>query len=68
MRGFGECTLIIAYIQVEHTSAGMTCKLLGNLIGEWSDTRMLDCDSVEGFEAMDWVKGFSLFLGYTEPV
>lgn len=55
-------------IQVEHPSAGATCELLLNLFREWSDIRILDCDSVEGFKAMDWVKGFSLFLGYPEPV
>ena len=67
-RGFSECMLIVAYIQVEHPSTGTTCKLLSNLFSEWSDTGMLDCDAIEGFEAMDWVKGFSLFLGYAEPV
>ena len=28
---------------------------------------MLDHDSVEGFKAMDWAKGFSFFLDYAEP-
>ena len=67
VRGFSECVLIVAYIQVEHPSTGTTCELLTNLFSEWSDTEMLDCDSVEEFEAMDWAKGSSLFLGYTEP-
>ena len=28
---------------------------------------MLDCDGIEGFEAVYQAKGFSFFLGYAEP-
>ena len=66
-RCFGEHTFIIANIQVEHSSAGMTCELLGNLFSERSDARVLDHDCIEGFEAVGWMKHFSFFLGYAEP-
>ena len=66
-RCFSECTLVIANIQVEHSSAGMTCELLGNLFSERSDARVLDHGCIEGFEAVDWMKHFSFFLGYAEP-
>ena len=65
---FGESTFVVSNIQVEHSSAGTTCKLLSNLFGEGSDTGMLDHDSVEGLKTMDWANGISFFLCYTEPV
>ena len=66
-RCFGECTFVVSDIQVEHSSAGMTCKLLGDLFSEGSDTGMLDGDGIEGFETMDWANGVSFFLHYAEP-
>ena len=47
-RGFGEGMFVIAYIQVKHSSTGMTCKLLSDSFGEWSGTRVLDHDGIEG--------------------
>ena len=67
VRCFGEHTFIVANIQVEHSSAGMTCELLGDLFSEGSDAGMLDGDSIEGFETVDWVNGIGFFLCYTEP-
>ena len=66
-RCFGKSVFVISDIQVEHPSAGMTCELLGDLFHEGSDTGMLDDDSVEWFETMDWANGVSFFLCYTEP-
>ena len=66
-RCFSEGAFIVAYVEVKHSSAGTTCELLGNLFGEWGNTRVLDGDGIERFEAVDWAKGFSFFLGYTEP-
>ena len=66
-RCFGECTFVVSNIQVEHSSAGTTCKLLGDLFGEGSDAGMLDCDGVEGFETVDGTNGVGFFLRYTEP-
>ena len=65
---FGESTFVVSNIQVEHSTAGTTCELLGNLFGEGSDAGMLDRDSVEWFEAVDWVNGVGFFLCYAEPV
>ena len=59
---------IISNIQVEHSSAGATCELLGYLFGERCDTRMLDHDGVEGFETVDGMNSVSFFLRYAEPV
>ena len=67
-RCFGECTFVVSDIQVEHSSTGMTCELLGDLFSEGSDAGMLDCDGIEGFETMDWANGISFFLCHTEPV
>ena len=67
MRCFSERTFIVANIQVEHSSTGTTCKLLGDLFSEGSDAGMLDSDGVEGFETVDRVNGISFFLCYTEP-
>ena len=36
-RCFGESTFVVSDIQVEHSSTGMTCELLGYLLGERSD-------------------------------
>ena len=63
----GKSAFIVSDIHVEHSSAGTTCELLSNLFGEGHDARMLDGDSVEGFETMDWANGVSFFLHYTEP-
>ena len=66
-RCLGEHVFIISDIQVKHSSAGMTCKLLGDLFGEGSDAGMLDRDGIEGFETMDWANGVGFFLRYAEP-
>ena len=65
---FSESTFIISNIQVKHSSAGMTCKLLSNLFGEWSDARVLDRDGVERLETVDGMNGVGFFLWYAEPV
>ena len=65
---FSKSAFVVSDIQVEHSSAGTTCKLLGDLFGEGSDTRMLDCDGIEGFETMDGANSVSFFLRYAEPV
>ena len=62
-----ESVFIVSDIQVEHSSAGTTCELLSDLFSEGSDAGMLDCDSIEGFETMDWANGVSFFLRYAEP-
>ena len=58
---------IVSNIQVEHSSAGMTCELLGNLFGEGSDARVLDHDGVEGLKTVDRMNGIGFFLCYAEP-
>ena len=65
---FGESMFVISNIQVEHSSAGTICKLLGDLFSEGSDTGMLDGDSVEWFETMDGANDVGFFLCYAEPV
>ena len=67
MGHFGESMFIVSDIQVKHSSTGTTCKVLGNLFGEGSDTGMLDCDGIEGFETVDRMNGISFFLCYAEP-
>ena len=64
---FCESAFIVSDVQVEHSATGTTCKLLGDLFGEGSDAGMLDGDSTEGFEAVDWANGVGFFLSYTEP-
>ena len=64
---FGESAFVVSDVQVEHSSAGMTCELLGDLFGEGSDAGVLDCDGVEGFETVDWANGIGFFLHYAEP-
>ena len=64
----GESAFVVSNIQVEHSSAGMTCELLGDLFGEGSDAGVLDCDGVERFETVDGTNGIGFFLCYTEPV
>ena len=64
MRCLGEHAFIISNIQVKHSSAGMTCKLLGGLFGEGSDAGMLDRDGIEGFGTVDGTNGISFFLCY----
>ena len=64
---FGESMFVISDIQVEHSSTGMTCELLGDLFGEGGDTGVLDCDGVEGFETVDGTNGVGFFLRYAEP-
>ena len=59
-RCFGESTFVISDIQVEHSSTGATCELLGYLFCE-------RCDSVEGFETVDGMNGVGFFLCYAEP-
>ena len=65
---FGESAFIVSDVQVEHSSAGTTCELLGDLFGEGGDTGVLDCDGVEGFETVDRTNGVGFFLCYAEPV
>ena len=67
-RCFGESVFIVSNIQVEHSSAGATCELLGYLFCERSDAGMMDGDSVEGFEIVDGMNGVGFFLRYAEPV
>ena len=67
-RCFGKQVFAVSNIQVEHSSTGMTCKLLGDLFGEGRDARMLDGDSVKGFKTVDRVNGISFFLHDAEPV
>ena len=67
MRCFSKCTFVISDIQVKHSSAGTTCKLLGYLFSERSDARMLDGDGVEGLKTADGTNGIGFFLCYTEP-
>ena len=50
---FSESTFVVSNIQVEHSTAGMTCELLSDLFGEGSDAGMLDCDGIEWFKAVD---------------
>ena len=64
---FGESVFVISNIQVEHSAAATTCELLSDLFSEGSDARMLDCDGVEGFEAVDRANGVGFFPRYTEP-
>ena len=59
-RCFSESTFVISDIQVEHSSTGATCELLGYLFCE-------RCDSVEGFETVDGMNGVGFFLCYAEP-
>ena len=66
-RCFGERAFVISDIQVKHSSAGTTCKLLGYLFSERSDARMLDGDGVEGLKTADGTNGIGFFLCYTEP-
>ena len=66
-RHFGNSMFIIANIKVKLSSTGTTCKLLGDLFSERSDTRMLDGNGIEGFETVDWANGISFFLHYAEP-
>ena len=66
-RCFGEHTFIIADIQVEHSSAGMTYKLLGDLFSKGGDAGVLDSNCIEGLETVDWVNCISFILCYTEP-
>ena len=68
MGRFGKSMFVVSDIQIKHSSAGTTCELLGDLFGEGSDAGVLDCDSVEGFETMDWANGIGFFLRYAEPV
>ena len=68
MGRFGKSMFIVSDIQVKHSSAGTTCKLLSDLFGEGSDAGVLDRDSIEGFEAVDWANGVGFFLRYAEPV
>ena len=63
----GESTFVVSDIQVEHSSTGTTCKLLGDLFGEGSDARMLDHEGIEWFEAVDGTNGIGFFLRYAEP-
>ena len=63
----GESTFVVSDIQVEHSSAGTTCKLLGDLFGEGSDAGMLDRDGIEWFEAVDRTNSVGFFLRYAEP-
>ena len=65
---FGESAFVVSNIQVEHSPAGTTCELLGDLFGEGSDAGMLDRDGVEWFEAVDGTNGIGFFLRYAEPV
>ena len=67
-RCFGESTFIVSDIQVEHSSAGTTCELLGDLFGEGSDAGVLDCDGIQRFETVDGTNGIGFFLCYAEPV
>ena len=64
---FSESAFVVSNIQVEHSSTGMTCELLGDLFGEGSDAGVLDRDSIEGFEAVDGTNGVGFFLRYAEP-
>ena len=64
---FGKSVFVISDVQVEHSAAGMTCKLLGDLFGEGSDAGMLDRDGVKWFEDVDGTNGVGFFLCYAEP-
>ena len=68
VRCFGEHVFIVANIQVEHSSIGMTCELLGDLFGEGGDARVLDSNCVKGFEAVDQANCISFFFRNAEPV
>ena len=64
---FSESTFVVSNVQVEHSSTGMTCELLGNLFSEGSDAGMLDHDSIERFETVDGTNSVGFFLCYAEP-
>ena len=64
---FSESVFVVSDIQVEHSSAGPTCELLGNLYSEGSDAGMLDRDGVEWFETVDGTNGIGFLLCYAEP-
>ena len=64
---FGESAFIVSNVQVEHSAAGTTCELLGDLFGEGSDAGMLDGDGVKGLKTMDGANGVGFFLRYAEP-
>ena len=63
---FSESAFVISNVQVKHSAAGMTCKLLSDLFSEGSDAGVLDCDGIERFETVDGANGVSFFLCYTE--
>ena len=65
--GFGESAFIVSDIQVEHSSTGMTCELLGDLFSEGSDTGVLYRDGIERFETVHRTNGVGFFLCYAEP-
>ena len=64
---FSDSMFVVSNVQVEHSSTGTTCELLGDLFGEGSDARVLDCDGVERFKTVDGTNGISFFLCYAEP-
>ena len=64
---FGESVFVISDVQVEHSAAGTTCELLGDLFGEGSDAGMLGRDGIEWFKAVDGTNGIGFFPCYAEP-
>ena len=48
--------LVVADIEVKHTTASASCEVLTDLVGERGDASMFDSNPVEGLEAVDDVE------------
>ena len=65
--GLCKATLIITNIEVKHTSTSSAGEVFPNLVGERSNSGVLDRDLVEGFKAMDNSEGLSILFDNAEP-
>ncbi len=45
----------------------MTCEVLANLVCEWGYPGVFNGNAVEWLEAVDYAKGFSIFLDDAKP-
>ena len=52
-RCIGEAALIVANVEVKHTTASVACEVLADLVGKRGDAGVFDSNPVEGLEIVD---------------
>ena len=66
-RSLSDDALVIADVEIKNSAARASCKLFGEMFGDWRNARMLNGDFVERFERMYGSETLAVLLENTEP-